>query len=213
MQEYCPDADSILDIGCGTGANLRMVRDIEIGTITGIDASPLAIKHCRDKAFKETLVGDICALPYSDMSFDIVLATDVIEHVADDLAAVSEIFRVLRPGGKAIFTVPAFQSLWGLQDDLSHHYRRYRMAPFCALLETAGLTISLRFHFNYFLFLPIWTTRQLLRLTKISFRSENDLNTPLLNCLLSFIFKFDVASARWLRPPFGVSICAVVSKH
>ena len=132
--------------------------------------------------------------------------------MADGLAAVSEIFGVLRPGGKAILTVPAF-NLYGDFRTTSHHYRRYRMAPFCALLETAGLNISLRFHFNYILFLPIWTTRQVLRLTKFSFRSENDLNTPLLNCLLSFIFKFDVASARWLRPPFGVSICAVVSKH
>jgi len=190
-----------------------MLLDLGLAAISGIDASPLAISVCRKKGFVETVVGDIRALPYDGDSFDAVLATDIVEHVAEDEAAVAEIFRVLRTGGHAVFTVPAFPSLWGLQDDVSQHHRRYRIGQFCRLLESAGFTVQERFHFNVLLFLPIWAARQFIRQSGMSIRSENDINSPLLNRALDWIFTFDIASARLLRPPFGVSICAVAVKR
>ncbi len=213
LREYCPNAKRFLDAGCGTGANLRMLFDLGVGTISGIDASPLAISVCREKGFFETVVGDIRSLPYADDSFDVVFATDIVEHVAEDDAAATEIFRVLCTGGHAVFTVPAFPSLWGLQDDVSQHQRRYRIGPFCRLLETAGFTVKELFHFNIFLFLPIWAARQFIRLSGMSIQSENDINTPFLNSVLKWIFAFDIASARRIRLPFGVSICAVAVKR
>ena len=75
-------------------------------------------------------VGDVCHIPHVDNSFDLVLATDIIEHVDNDERALAEINRVLRPGGTAILSVPAFKALWGLQDRISHHKRRYAFSSF-----------------------------------------------------------------------------------
>ncbi|MBV9406438.1 MAG: class I SAM-dependent methyltransferase, partial [Acidobacteriaceae bacterium] len=106
----------ILDAGTGTGANLRMLRDLKLEYVTGLDSNELAIHFCASKGLGNVQIGDICAMPFESGTFDLVLATDVIEHVDDDRAALEEIARVLKQGGKVLMSVPAFPSLWGLQD-------------------------------------------------------------------------------------------------
>ncbi len=205
------DAD-VVDIGTGTGANLRLLKQMGFTRVTGIDPSEEAARWCAEKGLGSVRTGDLCALPLADASLDLVLATDVIEHVAEDAQAVAEIRRVLRPGGTALITVPAFPSLWGLQDIKSHHYRRYRMAPLVRLLEGSGLVIEQRFHFNYLLFAPIFAARQVINLLDVKLGSENEVNNPALNRLLGLVFRLDVTTAPLLRPPFGVSILALVHR-
>ena len=157
------------------------------------------------KGLGQVTNGDICAMPWPDNSFDLVLATDVIEHVDDDATALAEINRVLRPGGVVLVTVPAFQSLWGLQDKVAHHKRRYRMAGLRDRVRGAGLRIERSFYFNYLLFPAIWAARRVLDVVKPKIGSENQINTPVVNAILGVIFRFDVATAPFLRLPFGVS--------
>lgn len=201
--------DHILDVGTSTGTNLRMLRDGGYADFVGLDPSPVAARFCAEKGLGRVESGDICALPFGDHTFATVLATDVIEHVDDDLQALREVRRVLRPGGHALVTVPAFPSLWGLQDEVAHHKRRYRMAPLTALMSAAGLEVTRAYHFNYLLFVPIFLARQSIRRLRIEADSENQLNTPALNALLRAIFDLDVRSAPALKPPFGVSILAI----
>lgn len=202
----------VVDVGTGTGANLRLLRQMGFTGVTGIDPSEEAARWCAEKGLGTVRTGDLCALPLPDASVDLVLATDVIEHVAEDGRAVAEIRRVLRPGGTALITVPAFPSLWGLQDVKSHHFRRYRMAPLVRLLESAGLVIEQRFHFNYLLFAPIYVARQVINLLDVKLGSENEVNNPVVNRLLNLVFRLDVTTAPLLRPPFGVSILALVHR-
>lgn len=206
-----PDA-TVVDIGTGTGANLRLLKQMGFAKVAGIDPSEDAAHWCAEKGLGQVQAGDIRALPLADASVDLLLATDVIEHVDDDKRAVAEIRRVLRPGGTALITVPAFPSLWGLQDIKSHHYRRYRMTPFLQLLERSGLVVESKFHFNYLLFAPIYAARQVIRGLRIELGSENEVNNPLLNRLLGLIFRLDVTTAPFLKPPFGVSILALVHR-
>ena len=205
-----PADAAVLDLGTSTGTNLRMLRDLRMTNVVGLDLSDEAIRFCAAKGFGTVRKGDITAIPFADASFDLVLATDVIEHVDDDAKALREIRRVLRPGGKAIVTVPAFKALWGPQDVLALHKRRYRMKPLVREAEAAGLRIASRFHFNYLLFAPIYLARRLLSAVPNRVRSENEINGPLLNRILGAVFSFDVWSAPVLRPPFGVSILLVV---
>jgi SAM-dependent methyltransferase len=207
-----PTDARVVDVGTGTGANLRLLKQLGFTNVTGIDPSADAARWCAEKHLGEVQPGDLRALPLSDQSVDLVMATDVVEHVDDDQGAVSEIYRVLRPGGIVLFTVPAFPSLWGLQDELSHHYRRYRMRPFLKMLDKARLQVTNKFHFNYILFLPIFLARQLFRMLKIRLDSENELNNPLINFLLGMVFKVDVTTARYFHPPFGVSILAMARR-
>ena len=205
--------DPILDVGTSTGTNLRMLGELGFQNVTGLDMSEDAVRFCAEKGLGSVKLGDATKMPFADESFSLVLATDIIEHVDDDGAALAEGRRVLRPGGTALITVPAFSSLWGFQDEVSHHKRRYRMKPLLERVSAGGLEPVDKFYFNYLLFAPIWTARQLMKVAKPSIKSENELNAPVINFLLGTIFDLDVASAGWLRPPFGVSLLVLAQKR
>jgi len=202
----------VLDVGTGTGANLRLLRDYRVREVAGLESSEIAIRHCQSKGLGQVVRGDVCAMPFSNGSFDIVLATDIIEHVADDCIALREIYRVLKDGGKALIAVPAFPSLWGLQDIVAHHKRRYRMGPLREQMHKVGLEPRRSYYFNYLLFGPIWLARKLIRWSGVKRSSENEFNTPLLNRFLSAVFALDVSTAPFLHPPFGVSILVIAEK-
>jgi len=203
-----PDAD-ILDVGTSTGTNLRLLRDLGFTRITGVDRSPMAIQFCANKGLGQVRCGDVCALPFPDASFDLVLATDIIEHVDDDLQALRELRRVVKQGSPILVTVPAFPVLWGLQDEISHHKRRYRLAHLLTKLNNVNLHPQQHFYFNYVLFLPILVARRLMRVFKPRVDSENQINTKWLNRALTVLFRFDVMTAPWLHSPFGVSALVI----
>jgi SAM-dependent methyltransferase len=202
----------VLDIGTSTGTNLRMLRDLGFSNYCGLDSSDEAIRWCAEKGLGQVRKGDVCSMPFADSSFELVLATDIVEHVDDDAKALREIRRVLKPGGRVIVTVPAFESLWGLQDDVAHHKRRYRKQQLLDLLRGAGLQSKESFYFNYLLFVPIWLARRVIDLLKIKLRSENEVNNRFLNSVLKAIFWLDIKTAPWVRVPFGVSILLIATQ-
>ncbi|QJR16497.1 class I SAM-dependent methyltransferase [Usitatibacter palustris] len=203
----------ILDIGTSTGTNLRMLKEMAFTRYEGLDMSDDAVRWCDSKGLGKVTRGDVCNIPFPDATFDLVLATDIIEHVDDDGRALAEIRRVLKPGASVIITVPAFQFLWGLQDDVAHHKRRYRGGQVDAVIAGAGLQRRASFYFNFILLAPIYAARQVIRLMRIPLRSENEVNGPFVNRLLNWIFGFDVAVAPWLHVPFGVSYLAVAVRE
>lgn len=207
-----PDA-AVLDIGTSTGTNLRLLQELGFTNVTGLDSSEEAIRFCAEKGLGRVQLGDILKLPFPDDAFDLILTTDVVEHVDDDQAALRSIARVLKPGGVALLTAPAFQVLWGLQDNVSQHKRRYTKKDFLSLALNARLKIVHAYYFNFILFAPIFFARQILRLLGTELRSENQVNTPFLNAILSVVFGIDVEATRWISPPFGVSILALVRKE
>ena len=202
----------VLDIGTGTGSNLRMLREEGFGNVTGIDFNPLAVQYCLAKGFTSVLSGDATNLPFAEGRFDVVLATDTIEHMDGDRRALEEIHRVLVPDGYAMIVVPAFASLWGLQDIVAQHKRRYRRADLTEKIEASGLKIQRIYYFNYLLFAPIWLARQVIKLLRIKRASEAEFNSAALNKLLFRIFTVDVRTAPIIHPSFGVSILAIAQK-
>ncbi len=206
--KHAPANGRALDIGCGTGANLRLLHDMRFRAV-GLDASSDAIGFCAAKGLAAER-GSATALPFPDQTFDVVLATDVIEHLDDDAKALREIARVLKKGGIAIITVPAFKLLWGRQDEIAHHKRRYLKRNLLHTVRVSDLTPLQSFYFNYLLFAPIWLARKVLR--RAEFKSENELNSPLLNLVFGAVFALDVMSAPIVRPPFGVSIFVLATR-
>ena len=201
-----------LDTGTSAGTNLRMLKELGFRNVTGLDISEDAIAFCEAKGLGLVEQGDVCAMPFADDSFDLVLATDVVEHVEDDAGALREIARVLRPGGTLLLTVPAFKLLWGLQDRVSQHKRRYQLKPLAEKVTVAGLRVQRAYYFNYLLFLPIFLARRAIDALGIGLKSEGQVNTPLLNRLLAAIFTWDTSTAPLLKPPFGVSILMRATK-
>ena len=94
------------------------------GCVRGMENSEEAVAYNRNRG-REVSLGSVERMPFSDDSFDLVLALDVIEHVADDLQALKELFRTLRGGGSLLVTVPALRILWSAHDVANGHYRRY----------------------------------------------------------------------------------------
>jgi len=201
----------ILEVGAGTGANLSVLAEIGAAQVVACDMAPDALRYARITNV-EFARADACRLPFASGSFDLLLAADEIEHRDDDTAALCEFVRVLRPGGHLVLTVPAFPALWGPQDIVAEHRRRYRRGPLLDLIARAGLPVHTCFHFNYLLFAPIWAARKALLAMKVRVSSENVINTNLMNRLLTRVFFADVDAAPLLRAPFGVSICLVATK-
>ena len=198
--------DPVADVGTSSGTNLILLRDMGFTRVAGVDPSTEAIHYCASRGLPPVRQGTAEAMPFDSGSLALVLATDVLEHVEDDVRALREFARVLAPGGHLVVTVPAFPSLWGLQDDVSCHLRRYRRAQLISRAEAAGLEVEECYYFNYLLFVPIWVARQAIKLFKPRISSENQINSRLINAVLLRIFALDVRTARWLKPPFGVSL-------
>ena len=199
----------IVDLGTSTGTNLRMFAELGAQHVRGVEIDPRAAEYAREKTGYPVIVADCTALPFNASEMDCVIATDVVEHILDDKSALMEMRRVIKPNGLLLLTVPAFMSLWGTQDDLSHHKRRYRKPELIALLEEANFAVVRAWYFNFFLFPAIFVARQLLSRIGTQMRSEGDLNSPLLNAALLKLFRLDCRLSELLQFPFGVSICVV----
>jgi SAM-dependent methyltransferase len=201
----------ILYVGCGTGANLEMLSNF--GSAEGVDVSAEALTFCRSRGVTEVKLGQAEQLPFPDSSFDLVTGLDVVEHLDDDLAGLREMHRVLRPNGRALLFVPAFMFLWGVQDDISHHRRRYKLAELREVVTAAGFEIERTSYVNLTFFFPILAGRWLMRLTGFRPASENNLTLNFLNGLLGGIFGAEASLLRYANLPFGVSAICVARRR
>ncbi len=138
----------LVDLGCGTGANLPMLREVvgARGNVIGLDFSPLALQHAKSEVPGVQNLGlsqgDAMQLPLRDGCADCVTMLDVLEHLRDDRKALSEVERILKPGGALILTVPAYQHLWSAHDEALHHFRRYEKHELRARLREANLQVD-----------------------------------------------------------------------
>jgi SAM-dependent methyltransferase len=126
----------ILDAGCGTGRNL--VEFGRLGEVEGVDASARAVEFCRRRGLERVHRAPLEELPFKDGRFELVLATDVIEHLDDDRRALAELRRVAAPEGRLVTTVPAYTWLWSQHDESLHHRRRYTARRLGRQLTAAG---------------------------------------------------------------------------
>lgn len=223
---------SILDIGFGTGAMLTFLQ--RYGHVTGMDMSVDAIRFARTRCDAPMLLGDITALPVETAAMDLVTAFDIVEHVPDDRAAFAELARVCRPGGHMLVTVPAFQFLWGNQDVVSHHQRRYTLGELETHVRNAGFVPRRLSYFNAILFPAVAAVRVARRLrgelvgalpsrasaahgerrARGEVKSDFTMTKPgFVNDTLTRVF---AAEGRWLarwRLPVGVSIVCLAERR
>ena len=201
----------ILDVGCGTGANLEMLS--QFGGVQGVDVSAEALSFCRARGLENVKQGAAEALPYEDnCAFDLLTGLDVVEHLDDDLAGLKEMGRVVRHGGHALLFVPAFRFLWGVQDDISHHRRRYTLAGLKRVMREAGFEVERATYVNISFFAPILLGRLLMRVTGFRPESENNITIGFLNGVLGKILGAESLALRYLNFPFGVSIICVARR-
>ncbi len=120
--------------------------------------------------------------------------------------------RVLRPDGCALLFVPAFMFLWGVQDDVSHHRRRYRMAELLKAVRNAGFEVERSTYANITFFLPILLVRTFMRWLGIKTSTENNIGMSSLNGTLGWILGSEATWLKYMNLPFGVSALCVARR-
>ncbi len=207
-----PEQARILDVGPGHGVNLSLFH--HRGRLCVLDSDQGSLDSCQVLGAKDLVRGDAQRLPFGDATMDLVSALDVIEHLDDDLLALRECCRVLKPGGWLLLTVPALHLLWGRQDVLSEHRRRYRRRQLRECLATAGFEVKRLTYFNTLLFPPILMVRLLMRplLGRTVRNGRSDFSFPLPLGLNGLLHRLFAAEAWWLVKsdlPIGVSLLAL----
>lgn len=205
--------NEILDIGCGTGMVLRNLQ--QLGTVKGLDFSPVAVKYSNMRVNGAVKLGSITdSMPFGENSFNLITLLDVIEHLDDDGMALRKAYDLLKDRGILICTVPAYKFLWSGHDDAQEHRRRYIRSELKAEIINAGFEIKKLSYYNTFLFPPVALIRLILNLKPTTESALNDYMPPRpLNWLLRSIFSFEKYFLRKMDFPFGVSLVAVAEKR
>lgn len=191
-----------LDVGSGSGGNTQVLADLG-WDVTALEHSPAAAELARARGLS-VVRGDAQRLPFADGSFDLVMSTDVWEHVADDETVAREAFRVCRAGGRLLVAVPAGMDLWSGHDVALGHERRYERDQLVALVERAGFVVDDTMGWNVLL-RPIARTR---RRTNTS-ESEMAEIHPALNWGLRTVVRVE----SWLPVKRGRGISLVLRAH
>jgi SAM-dependent methyltransferase len=157
-----PSRAAIADIGCSSGYLLEdLHRAHPDATLIGVDliASGLRKAHALVPQAR-LLQGDACELPLRDASLDAALSANLLEHLPDDVAALSELRRVLRPGAIAVVVVPAGPGVYDYYDRFLGHERRYGNGELARKGRAAGLEALRDVHLGSLLYPPFWLVKQ-----------------------------------------------------
>ncbi len=210
---YAPDPlGLVLEVGCGTGGNLKALGALfGDADVRGVEPVESAVAVSRNRGCSVE-AGGFERLPAGDGSVDLLLALDVVEHVEDDVAALGEARRVLRPGGRLLLTVPALQLLWGPHDEANAHYRRYSRRSLVAAVRAAGFTVERISFFNAIL-LPLGAVeRTMTRVLRLAWTPGVDLPARPVNALMRFAFGLEVPALRHCDLPLGMSLILVATR-
>jgi SAM-dependent methyltransferase len=217
LEHYPPQPNGmILDVGCGTGANLMVLANY--GHAIGVDISEkaLAFTNMRGIPKQSLYVASATALPFLPATFDLVTSFDVICNIPDDLQAFSEIARVLKPGGRTIIQLPAYQRLYGEHDVAVGALRRYDKRVLSGKLNSVGLKIERLMHTNCIMMPIVACVRLINRPALIdgsSARSDLQIHLPRpINSVLSAYYRAEMRLAARVNLPFGLSVVAVAKK-
>jgi SAM-dependent methyltransferase len=205
----------ILDAGCGSGGNLRFLR--RYGSVIGIDLAAEALALGRKSLQSGLARASVLAIPFADASFDLVTSFDVLYHraVPDERAALCEARRVLRPGGRLLLRLPAYQFLLRRHDREVHTRRRYTADHVRALLRASGFMIDRCSYINTVLF-PLAVAQQLAERALPTFAPHGSNLLPPSAALNEALRWPLAAEAAWIARgrsfPFGLSIVCLARK-
>ncbi len=204
-----PASAHVLEIGTGPGANLYHIYPPG-AVLCGVEPNPKLADFARRRGAVPVYAGRAEALPDALGPFDAITMFDVLEHTEDDGCVLGHVRGRLAPGGLLVLTVPAYMLLWGPQDVVSGHYRRYTRRGLLLRLKEAGFTPLRATYFNALLFPAVAAFRVARRLLRGT-RGKTDLRYSLgpLDRLLYLIFAAEAWLLRALNLPFGVSILVV----
>lgn len=205
--------NKILDVGCGTGITLKCLE--RYGLAIGVDLSEEALKFCRLRGHKKLCLADSKNLPFKINSFDIVNASNLLEHLDDDDIALQEFFRILKPNGILVVTVPAFEFLWSGHDEVLHHKRRYTKQSLERKIKKYRFQRIKESYTNFFIFPVVFLIRKIKKKAdtkEIRCNLELFKGTPVVNKILGILYILEAKLLRIINFPFGISLIYIAKK-
>jgi SAM-dependent methyltransferase len=206
----------ILDAGCGTGGNLQFLKDEGFDNLQGFDYSDHALHFCHKRGLVGVKHGSATDIPFPSESFPVVISCDMLNDtgVQDEHAALRELYRVLKPGGRLFLNLPALSFLAGEHDLATSVARRYTRGSISSLLREEGFIVRRATYRNMLLFPLIFVVRKLrgAKENQGSVRSDITLPPAPVNALLTAIMRLEAFLLKYVDLPIGSSVSVVAEK-
>jgi SAM-dependent methyltransferase len=201
---FVPTGGRVLDVGSADGPSAAWLRERAAATVA-LDLDPRGLAA-------DGVCGSATALPFADDSFDAVAAFDVVEHCEPESLTLREMHRVLRPGGRLVLSVPAYEWAWSDHDTANGHLRRYTRARIVDAVTAAGFQVD-RATYAFSSVFPLFAVERLARKVRHRRATEGavDIVTvpsvprPLHHALLG-LARVDQRILRSRDLPFGSSV-------
>ncbi len=209
-----PKDSKILDIGCSSGIFLKDLERLgfKMENLFGIDISEKAIENCKNNGIQNAFVMDAQKISLPE-KFDIIVASDCLEHLEDDTEAIRNWSDLLKTGGMMCVFVPAFQSLWSTHDEVNMHFRRYTNKELKAKLINENLTILKSSYWNFFLFVPLYFFRKIDAFLSRNKKKEGQIiDNKIANSILLKLLLFENILLKYVNFPVGVSTFCIAKK-
>ena len=194
-----PAHAAILDAGCGYGGNVPMLK--KYGRVSAMDIDWEVIKNIDADEKIVASIPDTLKNKY-----DLILLTDVLEHIEDDVSASRWIQNTLKPGGYAILTVPALKILWSRMDDEVGHVRRYTKKTLLELFEN-NINVAYCSYYNFFLF-PVKFLSKAQSVNHMTYEKLGLIGTIFLT-----VMKFEAFVLRFITFPIGIALILIIQNN
>lgn len=212
MRRLAVDAPIILDAGCSSGFVLEdLQRALPRARLIGADYLRGPLEGLAQRMpHIPILQFDLRKCPLPDACLDGVTSLNVLEHIDDHQAALTEIHRMLKPGGLAHIEVPAGPALYDIYDEQLMHHRRYQLAGLVSLARQTGFEIELATHLGCFVYPAFWwVKRRNRRKLKLPLEEKTRLvitqiRATRANPLLAVLLRLETALGGHLSYPWGI---------
>ena len=208
-----PTKSKILDIGCSSGILINLLRSRGYKNTYGIDISRMSVYLSKKKGIKNVYLKRGEKTGFPENKFDIVICSDVLEHIKNEKKAVLEWRRILKMKGKIICFTPAFNFLWSSHDIENMHYRRYSKNRLCSLFKKNGYSIIRSSYWNSLLFFPMLIIHFMNFILSKSSSDKLYLLNRFSNSIIFNLLKVEnTIISKGIDFPFGISVFIIAEK-
>lgn len=202
-----------LDVGCSSG---YMIEDVLANfpnvNIVGVDYFSGGILQCHKRLPDIPIFQmDLSSCQFPDSLFDSITCLNVLEHIQDDVLALKHLYRITKPSGRIVITVPMGRNLYDIYDQVHYHVRRYQMPEIVSKMRSVGFNILKNNYFGVFVYPGFYVTKKInkLRFSQVSEERKmeivfREIKESSRSTFIEHLVNVEYFLGRVIRYPFGI---------